>query len=68
MPKLCAFQEDAGGIDSEPAAVVYVNPARVRTVRPNGDRSVIAFDDIHSVGVRLPAQNVVEQLNEKMIE
>jgi hypothetical protein len=68
MPKLCAFQEDSGGIDSEPAAVIYVNPARVRTVRPNGDRSVIEFDDIHAVGVRLPVKNVVEQLNEKMNE
>jgi hypothetical protein len=36
--------------------------------RPNGDRSVIEFDDIHAVGVRLPVKNVVEQLNEKMNE
>ena len=48
--------------------LVYVNPTRVRTVRPNGDKSVIEFDDIHAVGVFPPIKNVVEMLNEKMNE
>jgi hypothetical protein len=63
MLKLCAFQED-----SEAGGLVYVNPTRVRTVRPNGDKSVIEFDDIHAVGVFPPIKNVVEMLNEKMNE
>ena len=66
MPKLCGFQDD-----HELRTVVYVNPALVRTVRPNAsdkNKTVIEFDDNSTVAVFPPIKAVVDQLDEKWNE
>jgi hypothetical protein len=66
MPKLCGFQED-----HELRTAVYVNPALVRTVRPNAsdkNKTVIEFDDKSTVAVFPPIKAVVDQLDERWNE
>ncbi len=63
MPKFCCFEED-----HELRTVVYVNPVLVRTIRPNGNKTVIEFAENATVGVIAPVKTVVEQLDLKRNE